>query len=78
MTVLSFAKRPVKEETSIAKRRHWYAKGHIYRVTESVIPGLPVVYHALVLDDDGVWDRISRHRTLAAAKVACEMHARVG
>lgn len=64
-----------KRATRRAHLRHWRSKNadRRYRVTESRIAGLPVVYYACVLDVEGRWLALDptrppkRYRTRRAA-----------
>lgn len=64
--------------------RHWQSKnaGRTYRISESKIPGLPVVFYACVRDGRGYWLPLDpkhppkRFRTRRAAMREADRHYR--
>lgn len=88
---LSFTKRGRPANTLCSKRMIYYGRTEDsvrpkYRVEQSVIEGLPIVWRACYASDHGmgtnttIWSKISDHRTRSAAEKACHAHfkARIG
>ena len=82
--MLTFPKRPRRDQTIAADRKLWTSKCRRYRVTFSRCRygprderGIPDVCYAQYFDQEfGVWDVLSRHRSRRAAERACQRHAR--
>src|SRR5208283_5984242 len=82
--MLTFPKRPRRDQTIAADRKLWTSKCRQYRVAFSRCRygprderGLPDVCYAQHFDKEfGVWDVLSRHRIRNAAERACQAHAR--
>ena len=84
-TMLTFPKRPRRDQTIAADRKLWTSKCRQYRVAFSRCRygphderGIPDVCYAQHFDQElGVWDVLSRHRSRNAAARACQRHARM-
>ena len=83
--MLTFPKRPRRDQTIAADRKLWTSKCRQYRVAFSRCRygphderGIPDVCYAQHFDKEfGVWDVLSRHRSRNAAAKACQRHARI-
>ena len=83
--MLTFPKRPRRDQTIAADRKLWTSKCRQYRVAFSRCRygphderGIPDVCYAQHFDQEfGVWDVLSRHRSRNAAAKACQRHARI-
>lgn len=68
-------KRGKSDTTLVSKRMIWETKCKQYRVVKSkIIYGdLSIIYYAMI-NNNGLWDIISKHRKKSTAQKACEQH----
>lgn len=65
------------DNTEISNRMIWESRCKRYRAMKSkiVYGDLPVVFYAMI-NKDGFWDILSKHRKKSTAQKACEKHAK--
>lgn len=70
-----FPRRPERFQNDAAHGRIWTSYCGRYRLRESHVAGVVIVF-AQYLRDDDIWVVLREHRALEAARKTCDRHAR--